>query len=392
MPASSLTRILLLPELKILKHEGLNRIFCEKVSEFEVCHRCAVKSEAIYDHRWIQIKDAPIRGRVVPILLILKRRFWCKPCKKPFTEPVRGILPGRRTTQRFRIAVFEACKRYRNLSQVRRDFKVSSDFVYKIFYEQLELKRRMNNQYPWPIALGFDEHGIGKNKQTGRTQFVTMVVNQSRGSLMEVVKGKSIDELIDGLRHIPGRENVRFVTMDMCDPYRGFVKLFFPQAHIIADKFHVLRLLTAAIMRERKAIVGSNANRRARKLLLVSSKKLDYFDALTIRRYLENYPKLKELYEFKESLHEIYRIKHPRAAGRALDALILLSQCSVTPEIKTLGKTLLKWKAEVLNYFHTRITNARVESFNNTASMVRRCAYGYRSLNNYRLRVLNACS
>lgn len=391
MPNSTIAKLLVLPELKILKHEGLNRIFCEKVSRMEVCHRCANRSESIYDHRWVKIKDSPVRG-CAPVLMILKRRFWCKPCKKPFTEPVRGILPGRRTTQRFRVAVFEAARRYKNLSQVRRDFRVSSDFVYRIFYEQLELKRRMNNQYPWPRAIGIDEHGIGKNKQTGRTQFVTMVVNQTRGSLMEVVKGKSINELVDGLRYIPGRENVRFVTMDMCDSYRGFIRLFFPQAHIVADKFHVLRLLSTAIMRERKSITGTKATRRARRLLLVSSKKLDHWDQKAIREGLSAYPKLKELWEFKESLHELYRIKNPRAAQVNLDSLILLSQCSSTPEIRTLGKTLQKWKIEILNYFHTRLTNARLESFNNSASLVRRCAYGYRSLNNYRLQVLNRCS
>ena len=391
MPASTIAKNLVLPELKILSHQGLNTIVCEKVSEMEVCRRCASPSKSVYDHRWVKVKDSPIRVHV-PVLMILKRRFWCKPCKKPFTEPVRGILPRRRTTQRFRVAVFEAAKRYKNLSQVRRDFRVSSDFVYRVFYEQLELKRRMNNQYPWPRAFGIDEHAVGKNKQTGRTQFVTMVVNHVRGSLMDVVKGKTVNELVDGLRHIPGRENVRFVTMDMCDPYRAFVRLFFPQAHIVADKFHVLRLLSAAIMKERKSIAGTNATRRARRLLLVSSKKLDFWDQKAIRDGLAAYPKLKELWEFKEALHELYRIKNPRTASRNLDSLILMSQLSPTTEIKTLGKTLLKWKTEILNYFHTRLTNARVESFNNSAALVRRCAYGYRSLHNYRLQVLNRCS
>lgn len=391
MPASSLSKKLLLPELKILKHEGFKRLFCEKVSTHEVCHRCATLSKSVYDHRIVKIKDAPLRDKV-PVLVILKRRFWCKTCNRPFTEPIQGILPGRRTTQRFRVAVLEACKSYRNLSQVRRDFRVSSDFVYKICFEQLELKRRMNNQYPWPRAIGFDEHGIGKDKQTGATRFVTMVVNQTRGSLMEVVGGKSFDQLLDGLRHIPGRDNVRLVTMDMCEAYRSFTRFLFPNAHIIADKFHVLRLLSPAILKERRSITGTNATKKARRLLLVSSKKLDYFDRMAIKEGLKIYPKLKELYEFKEGLHELYRIKNPRTASTSIDSLILASQLSQTNEIRRLGKTLQNWRNEILNYFHYRLTNARVEAFNNSASLVRRCAYGYRSLNNYRLRVLNACS
>jgi transposase len=61
-------------------------------------------------------------------------------------------------------------------------------------------------------------------------------------------------------------------------------------------------------------------------------------------------------------------------------------------EIKTLRKTLMKWKNEILNYFRTRLTNAMVEGFNNKAKLVKRRAYGYRSFSNYRLRLLDACN
>lgn len=391
MPLDTLSKRLLLPELKLLRHESLNRIFCEKTSEYEVCCRCATLSKSVYDHRWVKVKDAPIRG-TPPVLMILKRRFWCKPCQKPFTEPIRGILPRRRTTQRFRTAVLKACEQYQNLSQVRMDFKVSSDFVYRIVYEQLELKRRMNNQYAWPKAIGIDEHGIGKDPTTGRRRFASLIVNQNKGKLMEVVIGKSTAELANALKDIPGRANVRIATMDMCDPYRNFVKLFFPNAHIVADKFHVLRLLSASILRERKKIAGNRASRKARGLLLMSSKNLDYFARLAIDRYLENYPTLKELYDFKEALHSFYRIKNQRQAALVLDSIIITSQISSVPEILTLGKTLQKWKVEILNYFHFRITNARLEGFNNKASLVRRRGYGYKNTNNYRLQLLNACS
>ena len=121
---------MLLPELKMV-HFGSDGLWlCEKVSDFEVCPKCATPSAVIYDHRWVTIRDEPLRGRVIQ-LKILKRRFSCKSCRKPFTEPIPGVLPGRRTTQRFRVAVADACEKYCNLSQVRRDFRVSSHFVYQ---------------------------------------------------------------------------------------------------------------------------------------------------------------------------------------------------------------------------------------------------------------------
>jgi Transposase len=48
--------------------------------------------------------------------------------------------------------------------------------------------------------------------------------------LLEVVHGKSGDDLPPALDHIPGRENVQWVALDMSDGYRSFARSFFPNA------------------------------------------------------------------------------------------------------------------------------------------------------------------
>ena len=112
------------------------------------------------------------------------------------------------------------------------------------------------------------------------------------------------------LAHIPGRENVTTVALDLCDPYKKFVKDFFPNAEMVADKFHVLRLLNTSIMRRRKEITGDRASWRARKMLLMSNIHLDYFDRKTLWEYLDQYPELKEVYAFKEGLHSLSFLRH----------------------------------------------------------------------------------
>lgn len=350
MPKSSLINFFLLPELKFIRSDGSTRIFCEKSSQMEVCPKCATPSQSIYDHRWVKIKDEPIR-QALPILVILKRRFFCKGCQKPFTEPVSGILPGRRTTQRFKRSILHACEKYRSMKLVRDEFQVSSDYVYRARYEQLELRNRMHQYHTYPTKLGLDEHGIGKCPIYGTKRFVTMIVDQKAGRLIEVAQGKKTDDVKQTLSYLKHPENVRWVTQDMYEGYRKFVYENLPNARIIVDKFHVLRMLSPAILRERKRITGTNANRKARRLLLMSSKNLDYFDRLAISRYLEQYPALKELYQFKEMLHSFYRIKNPRQAVNAMDALIITAALAQTKEVKTLGKTLQSWKKEICNYF-----------------------------------------
>lgn len=391
LPELKVAEFVLLPELKLL-HFGAGGLWtCEKVSELEVCPRCATPSKSVYDHRWVLIRDEAVRGDHIT-LKILKRRFSCKPCRRPFTEPIPGILPGRRTTQRFRLAVMEACEKYTDLSRVKREFKVSYEFIYSAFYERLRLNVSEKQNAPWPSAIGIDEHSYGKNKATRSTQFVTTIVNHNKGKMFEAVIGKSQAELEIATKHIPGRENVNWATIDMCDPYRNFIRANFPNAKIVADKFHVLRLLTPALLKKRRQITGTRADLRAKKLLLMSAKDLRYIERLTLDRYLQNHPELHELYIWKERLHAFYRIKGYGRAYERYKRLVDDMSVSFLPEVQKLRKTLLKWKEEVLNYFSSNLTNARLEGFNCKASLLKRRAYGYKNTENYRIQLLHACS
>lgn len=390
-PESKIAAFVLLPELKLIRFDADGFCLCQKESEAEVCPRCATLSHAVYDHRWVTLKDEPLRGRKVT-LKILKRRFCCRTCRRPFTEPIPGVLPGRRTTQRFRSAVMEACDKYTDLSRVRREFRVSSHFIYEAYYERLRLNLREREGAAWPTSIGMDEHAYGKNKECRRTQFVTTIVDHGKRRMFEAVIGKTQAELEAATRHIPGCENVQWATIDMCDPYRNFIRSFFPNAKIVADKFHVLRLLTPALLKKRKEIAGTRADLRAKKLLLMSAHNLRYDERLALERFLERHPEMKELYDWKERLHSFYRMRGGGRSYQAYKKLVDDMSVSFLPEIITLRKTLLKWKDEILNYFYSRLTNARLEGFNCKASALKRRAYGYRNPQNYRIQLLHACS
>ena len=388
------TENLLLPELKLqsFNWKDLRYYFrAEKELLFEVCPKCATPSNTRYDKRVVRIKDAPLRNKAVT-LIITKRRLFCKKCKKPFMEPIQGIQKGRRTTERYRAHLLWACENFTDLKRVKKSLRCSSGFLYQAFYEQLELKRRRKINYPWPRTIGIDEHSFRRNKRFGRTEFASLIVDYKNNRVMELVQGKTTAELSESLKHIQERHNVRNVVLDMCDPFKNFAKEFFPDANIIADKFHVLRLLTPALNRRRKQIVGDRRTHLIGRLLLRNGYKLDYFTRKTIQLWLEPHPELKEIYEYKEALHRFYRIKGYKRAYETLTAMTDQMARSNVPEIKTLRKTLVKWRKEILAYFFTGLTNGKTEGYNNLAKLIQRRAFGYKSFKNYRLRLLNACA
>lgn len=387
-----LSRFVLLPELKLTawKKSSIAQSMAQakKTSDFEVCPKCANPSSTVYDHRIVKLKDAPVRGTSI-VLSIKKRRFFCKPCKKPFTEPVRGVGKRHRTTQRFRKEVLWACENFSDLDRVRRAYRCSSGFIYKCLYEQLELRRKKNINYPWPASIGIDEHFFSRRK--GYPEFATVITDNVNKRLREVAYGKIIGDLKVQLQNIPGRENVREVALDLSDSYKTFAREFFPNAKLVADKFHVIRLLVPSINKRRVGITGDKRFNPLRRLLLTDQRKLKYFERDALTRFLIDHPELYEVYNYNQAMYRFYRIKGEQKAARILTRLTDAMAGSTLPEIKRLRKTLVKWRQEILNYFRTGLTNARTEGFNNVAKLVQKRGYGYRSFENYRLRLLNAC-
>lgn len=395
MPKDILAAHQLLPELKFLKQRRSPRggvdLFCEKTSVFEVCPKCATRSWSVYDHRWVTVVDEPMRRGEVR-LRIRKRRFQCGTCRRPFTEPVNGIGKGKRTTERFARAVQEACDDFVDLKRVRKVFRCSAGYLYKAFYRYLDLKERMRAGVQWGERVGLDEHSFKRGNVRGKRRFVTMIVDQSRKRLLEVANGKTAADVEAAVAHIPGRENVRWVSMDLCDPYKRFTREFFPNAQIVADKFHVLRLPMGALMKYRKQAEGGRNTSYLRNLLIGNGYNVPHEWREPLKSWLMKHPVLQEVYRVKEKLSAIYRIRSVGQAARELTRLTDSLAISLVPELQTLRKTLRRWRSEILNYWTSgRLTNARVEGFNLKAKLVKRRAYGYISPHNYRLRLLNAC-
>lgn len=392
MPNKNFIQTLQLPELKVLKSfktgKSRREFFLQKDSEFEVCPKCATPSKTIYDHVSVRIKDTPLRDKRI-ILNIRKRRFFCKSCKKPFTEPVQGIRKGFRTTDRFRKHIMWCADNFANLSNVRKQLDISSWLVYKAYYEQLEAQIR-KIQNPWATTIGIDEHAIRRNKYKSYREFGTIFVEFSHNRIRELVMGRSPGELLsdERLRKIPGRENVRNVVIDLSKNYRRFVTDFFPNAKIIADRFHVIRLFNNILNKYRLEVTGDKRKNPVRKLILKKSKDLDIFTRKAIYRWLDLHPKIKEAYFFKEAMHSFYNIRGMNYARKRLTKLTDAMALSTLPEIQTLRRTLVSWHSQIVNYFENKITNGKTEGFNRVAKLVQRNAYGYKNIDNYRRRLI----
>ena len=217
MSEKRITQQLLLPDLRFVKQISTPKskiIYCEKVSSFEVCPKCASKCSTIYDHVNVEIKDSPLRSKMM-ILKIKKRRFLCKNCKSVFREPVNGIFKNYRTTERLRRYIRYCASKFMNLKDVQRHCRCSAWLVYKAYYQQIELELRKTKN-PWPKTIGIDEHSFLRNSRSKRVEFVTVFVDYTNKRMKDVVLGKSIGDLLNSsIQNIQGKENVKNVIVDL---------------------------------------------------------------------------------------------------------------------------------------------------------------------------------
>ena len=58
------------------------------------------------------------------------------------------------------------------------------------------------------------------------------------------------------------------------------------------------------------------------------------------------------------------------------------------PEIQSLGRTLQRWRTEILNHHTTGASNGPTEGLNLVIKKVKRAGHGFRRFDHYRLRCL----
>ena len=212
--------------------------------------------------------------------------------------------------------------------------------------------------------------------------------------MFDVKLGRSEPSLRRYLRALEGKDNVRVVVMDLSETYRSIACRYFPEATIVADRFHVVRLVNQHFMKVwQQHDPEGRKNRGLISLMRRHQWRLKDKQQTNLMSYLADYPVLKALYVVKQKLIRFMLLKTltARRAKRKLPHYLeLLEQLQDSP-LRTLAKTLKSWMGPILAMWRFSKTNGITEGFHNKMEMMSRRAYGFRNFENYRLRVLVHC-
>jgi len=359
--------------------EGKISLGLSILSEGMVCHHCKNYTEKLHQNRPILVRDLPVFGRPV-YLKVPRRQFYCPNCQRYPTEKIDFLDVKRRHTQRYEQNIYERVQQS-NMEQIGREEGLSYDEIKGIFDQVSKLKKNIS----WKPAkrISLDEISMRK----GQGNFVTVVSDISEGNLIEMTDSHRQDEIIEVLmtQPIEVREQVEEVSVDMWGGFPKVIKKVFPNAQIVIDRFHVMKVVNRDLNKLRRA--AGITDRCSKYLLLSNGVNLDPEQIDKLELTLKKSECLRIAYEMKEDFRRIYETNLTVEKGQKKikewlnHAQVFFRESASTIENHFEG---------ICNYFLHRTTSGVMEGINNRIKLIMRQGYGFSNFDNFRNRVL-AC-
>jgi transposase len=384
---------LTLPGYRIVQWKSnlMMRIYLEVLDTPRSCLHCGgvrLRSKGRYERRARHLECLGHPSAVI----INCRRFRCLDCAVSFVQPLPGVLPGRRSTEPLRQTIYERHQDGVPASVLAWREAFGSATVGRIYAQFTERKAKERMSVDCPAVLGIDEHTLHKGQR-----FATTLCDLKRHRVFDITPGRSEAELAGYLRTLRGREKVKVICIDLSNTYRAMIRRWFPNAAIVADRFHAVQLAGRHLMQlARQLCPDLGWNRTWLGVLRRRNDRLDAEQRQRLKRLFELHPQLEPVYEMKENLWRLLRLKHlskkscQQRIPELLRIIATLQQSGLEAAL-TLAKSLSAWIEEIVRMWRFTRNNGITEGFHRKMKLIQRRAYGFRSFKNYRLRVIAQC-
>lgn len=370
--------------------QDILHLHCELTVEAAVCPCCQGLSTEVKSSKDRCVRDLDGWNKRTFVHFAI-RRFECPECGHRFYERLRAVSPQRRQTNRFEEAVYQRCldSSKKGVAQALHLGYSTVDGIFKRL-----AKRHLSRQRAGCFrVLGMDEIALKKRHK----QFALVLSDLERRHVLAVLPSREQSAIkcwFDTLSAAQ-KKAIRVVSMDMWRPYRSFVEQHLPHAHIVADRFHVMKQLNDQLTKARRQIQRTadeqtkEALKGSRWLLVSNRDTLDPAQQEHLLQVLEADPELRTAYLLKEEFRTIFeKIHDQQQARRFLNAWMLKVQATHNKYLLGFVNTLRNWFGQILAYFDERISNGFVEGMNRAIRFIISRAFGFRNFDNFRLQVL----
>lgn len=342
------------------------------------CPRCDFSTRASYDSHTASWRHVALGKWRVTVTATVCR----VDCGRHgvLTEAVPWAAPGSHFTLDFEDLVAWLAKEM-NVTAVTRLVHATWRAVGRII-ERVVGRKIDKHRLDGLFVIGLDEVSYRKGHK-----YLSVVANHATGDPAWIGEGRTQDALGKFFDELGKErcEKIEFVTMDMCAPFIAEVRKRAPQAEIVFDPFHVVKLAGDAVhklrrdeARERKGTNQAAVLKGSRWALLRASENLTFED----RGKLSNVERINKRvyrgYLLKEELRVLYACDPPSARLHLAWWLGWAGRSKLAPFVK-LARTIKKHREGILAAIDLGLSNGRLEGLNNKIGVLKHRAYGFHS-------------
>ena len=375
---------------KDLYSKNLIELWLEYPTKEHICPSCNSPTSRVHDYYTRSFNHIMVGKRTTKIYY-KQRRYVCMHCGKRFAEMNSFIQKFFRHSNDVVNNVFDDLTSIKNLSQIGNDNNMSSQNVSRLMNKFMPI---FHNTTSLPEAIGIDEF----KGNSGGNKFQVVITNLKTHKVIDVISARSEDALYNFFRKISNPKDVKLVAMDLSLFFKKIITDCLPNAKIIADTFHFTRLMHWALDNVRKDVQKGLPKdmriyfKRSRSVLhkRINNLNPDEYNQLTnMLDYNEN---LRWAYSIVQNLFEIIDEKNPdKKVSLFREFMTYASNCDL-PEFNKHIQTFFKWHKYIINSFYTNFSNGITEGLNTKIKTLKRVSFGFRNFQNFRLRILMACS
>jgi transposase len=258
-------------------------------------------------------------------------------------------------------------------------------------------KRYLHQHYAYPDIrkvrnIGIDEFAVRKGHI-----YKTTVVDLDTGHVIYIADGKGKDSLNKFWEKVKkNKVKIEHIATDLSAAFIASVMENAPDAALVFDHFHVVKLMNEAIDDIRRTAYAREKDLNKRKVLkgtrwLLLCNGSDIFDKQYKNRLenaLDMNKPLAQAYYLKESLKEIWQQINKEQAQQVMENWIQQAKDSKQTGLIKFANTLAAHRTGILAWYDCHISTAKVEGINNKIKVMKRNAYGFRDDCYFELRVL----
>jgi transposase len=241
-----------------------------------------------------------------------------------------------------------------------------------------------------PKVISLDEF----KGNSGGQKYNSIIVDPEKRIVLDVLPNRFENNLIKYFSQFPNKNDVKYFVCDMNPHFRQVAKICFPQATIVADKYHVIRQVYWAMEKVRKNEQNKLSARfrkyfkKSRNLLMKQTEKLSEEEMDRLSLMFEIAPRLADAYRFKNDFITVIRSNSSIEGKQRLVDWLFSVEVMDLPEFHDCTKAYHNWFQEIINSMDVPWTNGYIEGCNNKTKVLKRVSYGMRNFSHFRKRIL----